>query len=102
MMQTRKKQRERNKFVSNLLIFLGIFAGKPTAVGTGMINRNNNDMAVRFSMVKTVKHSEKDRTIFLKVNPFEKVYLFCNETNYKEVLDFIKNKVKKNTQFVSK
>lgn len=102
-MLTRKEQRKRNNIISTLLILLGIITGKPGAVGTGMINKNNNDRIISWKNVNIAKLYSKQNTILLKGGPFEYVYLFCSEDNFNEAVDFVQNHIKKeaNLQWLS-
>lgn len=94
IMATRKEQRKKNSLMSNLLIFVGLLSAKPGIVGTGLINKNNNDVMINFSNIKQVRLFKKEKTIYLKGSFPEKLYLFCTEENYNYVLKYVKAKVK--------
>jgi hypothetical protein len=102
LMATKKRQRRRNNIVSNLLIVLGGLSGKPSAVGTGMLAKGNQDMSVKLSKVMVVTCYNKRNTIHLNAGWFQKLYLFCLPENYDDVLSYIRHSVKKTAIFIEK
>ncbi len=101
-MKTRKKQRKKNRIISNLLIFLGLLSGKPGPAGIGLMNRNNNDVMIKLPRVSVVKFLKREKTIYLKISIFEKIYLFCKEENYEEIVKFIEEKLHKKATLIYK
>lgn len=102
LMATKKHQRRRNNIISNLLIVLGGLSGKPSALGTGMLAKGNQDMSVKFSKVMVVTCYKKHNTIHLNAGWFQKIYLFCLAENYDGVLSYVRLSAKKTTVFIEK
>ncbi|NCU33001.1 MAG: hypothetical protein EOM23_08750 [Candidatus Moranbacteria bacterium] len=66
------------------------------------MNRNNNDVMIKLPRVSVVKFLKREKTIYLKVSIFEKIYLFCKEENYEETVKFIEEKLRKKATLIYK
>ena len=82
------KQAKKAKKISFLLVLAGLFAKRPTTVGTGMITASHTKSISTFEHVILVKSVRRFNMI--KVNErFFKNRVYVNDEDYDFVLDFI-------------
>lgn len=72
----------RAKAGNRLAILLGILAGKPGAVGAGMLARDQENKRLEFSELRRVRFSPGPAVISLRDKWFMHVRLYCLPDNY--------------------
>lgn len=72
----------RAKTGNRLAILLGILAGKPGAVGAGMLARDQENKRLEFSELRRVRFSPGPAVISLRDKWFMHVRLYCLPDNY--------------------
>lgn len=79
---TQVKQMKKNKIINTLTVVLGLFSGKPTVAGAGMLAQSRQKEFLRWSRISKVKYNPQQRTILLRGGWMENIALFCTERNY--------------------
>jgi hypothetical protein len=67
---------------NRLAILLGVLAGKPAAVGAGMLARAQEHTRLEFSELRRVRFSPGPAVISLRDKWFKHVRLYCRPDNY--------------------
>lgn len=83
--RTQAKQAKKNRFVNALTVILGLFSGKPTVAGVGLLAQSRQEVYLRWNGVKKVGYKPKNFTILLQGGFAESVALFCTEENYASI-----------------
>ena len=87
--RTQAKQAKKNRVVNALTVFLGLFSGKPTVAGAGLLAQSRQEVFLRWNRVKKVEYEPKSLTILLQGGFADSVALFCTEDNYPQVEKFV-------------
>jgi len=91
---TEPRQARRNKVVNGLTVLAGLAAGKPAAMGAGMLAGSRQAVMLPWRGVRKVRYVADKRTIMLRGSPFEAIAVFCDETNYSQVQAYIAQRVR--------
>lgn len=91
---TGEKQAKKNKTMNIMLIIMGIFSGKFSAAGAGLLAQSRQSVFVKWKSIKRVKVYPKSKSIVIRGGFTEKIALFCNDDNFELVRDIILSKVK--------
>ncbi|MGI6248242.1 MAG: hypothetical protein ACOYJX_02370 [Acutalibacteraceae bacterium] len=83
--RTQAEQAKKNRIINTLTVVLGLFSGKPSVAGAGMLAQSRQEMFIKWSNITKVKYKPKSHTILLCGGWIEKVALFCTEDNYSSV-----------------
>ena len=83
--RTQAKQAKKNRIVNGLTVFLGLFSGKPSAVGAGMMAQSRQEVFLKWNRVTKVKYKPKSLTILLRGGWTEQIALFCTQKNYSRI-----------------
>jgi hypothetical protein len=89
---TQEKQAKRNKIINALLVLTGIFSGRPSAAGAGILAQSRQAVFVKWKRIKRVKIYSKSKSIIVKGGFTERIALFCNDDNFELVRDIILSK----------
>ncbi len=85
--------RKRARWVSNLLIVLGIFAGKPGSVGTGLIAQSSESSEIPWEDIFAVKYWDKLHAVSLR-NTWRQIgVLYCPKEQYEKIKSIIQEQV---------
>lgn len=83
--RTQTKQAKKNRIINALTVVLGLFSGKTTVAGAGMLAQSRQEVFLRWSCVRKVKVKPRSRTILLQGGFAESMALFCTEDNYAQI-----------------
>lgn len=86
-------QRNKNKFINRLTMFLAVFLFNPTAFGTSLLAQSRKEKFMAWRDVKKADFRKKEKFIQLKSSLLDPMGVFCTEKNYDEVEAFIKEKL---------
>lgn len=87
--RTHAKQAKTNRIVNGLTVTLGLFAGRPSAVGAGLLAQSRQNEYLRWSQITKVKYKPKKSFILLRGGLAENMVLFCTSENYEKVVQFV-------------
>lgn len=88
------KQANKN-FITNITtVILGLFTGKPTVAGVGMLAQSKQNVLIKWNSISKVKFIPKEKTVMIKAGFKENIALFCTPENYTAVESFIRTKLK--------
>ena len=94
-MQSRKKTFfKKNRFVNRLTVIMGVFTGKPTVAGAGLLAQAKEEDFLAWQKIQKIKYKPKSQTILLRGHPGQKIAVFCPPDYYQQIEDFIKEHVK--------
>jgi len=82
---TRKGTRKKNAVINGLLFFLGLFSGKPGAVGMAILGESQQAWSMSWKDVREVKVYPKQRVVMLK-SLWRKLPIYCTPENYETVV----------------
>lgn len=85
--------RKRARWVSILLIILGVFAKKPGAVGTGLLTQSSESAEIPWTDVFSVKYWDKLHAISLRNSWRQIGVLFCPKEHYEEIRRIVQEQV---------
>lgn len=83
--RTQAGQAKKNRLINTLTVIFGLFSGKPTLAGAGMLAQSRQEVFLRWDRVTKVKCKPRSNTILLRGGWFENMALFCTQDNYPEV-----------------
>ena len=83
--RTQTKQAKKNCTINALTVVLGLFSGRTTLAGAGMLAQSRQEVFLRWNCVRKVKVKPKSRTILLQGSFAESIALFCTEDNYAQI-----------------
>jgi len=83
--RTQAKQAKKNRMINGLTVFLGLFSGRLSAAGAGMVAQSRQEVFLRWSKITKVKYKPKSRTILLRGGWTENIALFCSADNYSQI-----------------
>lgn len=86
---TMKDHAKKNLIINSLAVIGGLFSGKPTIAGAGILAQSRQDVMIRWRSIRKVKFYPKSQTIMIKGGFSENIALFCNDDNYKNVESYI-------------
>lgn len=89
-----EKQRKKNNFINSLLLFVGLFTGKPTYAGTGVLANARQDEFIAWKKVVKVKYLDHKRIIVVKAGYLDHITIFCEKDSYDKIKDFVENNIK--------
>ena len=89
---TQKKQARVNKTVNTLSVIFGLLSAKPGLAGAGMLAQSRQDEFISWKDIRKIKENKRANTIMIKGNFLQNMALFCDESNYNEVMDIISGK----------
>lgn len=87
--RTQAKQAKTNRVVNGLTVTLGLFSGKPSAAGAGLLAQSRQDTYLSWSQITKVKYNPKKSFILLRGRLAENMVLFCTSENYVQVAQFV-------------
>jgi len=77
--------RKKARWISNLLIILGIFANKPGTVGTGLIAQSSESSEISWEDIFAVKYWDKLHAISLRNSWRQIGVLYCPKEQYEKI-----------------
>jgi len=82
---TRRGTRRKNAVINELLFFLGLFSGKPGAVGIALLGESQQTWSMSWKGVREVKVYPRQRVVMLK-GSWKKMHIYCTPENYETVV----------------
>jgi len=82
---TLTRQAKRNRVVNWLTVVLGLFTGKFSAAGAGVLAMVGQKQNIRWSSVQKVRFFDSSRTILVRAGLGNQLALFCTHDNYSVV-----------------
>ncbi len=95
---TQRKQAKKNFLVNGLLVLIGLFSGRPSSAGAGLLAHSRQSVFVKWGGIRKVKIYPESRTIVVKGGFADKVALFCTADNFQQVRDIITSKFNVNEE----
>lgn len=92
--QTEKVMGRKNRVVNLLTVFLGLFSGRLTAAGAGMLAQSRQDVFLKWGKIRKVKNNPRNYTIQLWGGWTEQLALFCTADNYAQIEQIVQAKTK--------
>ena len=89
---TQRKHARKNSIINLLLVITGLFLGRPSAVGAGLLAQTRQSVFIRWNGIKKVKIYPESRTIIIKGGFADKVALFCKDDNFQLVKAIVMSK----------
>jgi hypothetical protein len=80
----------RSKAVSTLLVLFGALAGRPGAVGTGVLAATGSRQSATWKRITSVRFRPRWRTVTLMEGWHTAAVLFCRPDNYEAVTDRVR------------
>jgi len=90
--RTKAKQAKRNRVINSLTVILGLFTGKPTVAGAGLLAQSRQEVFIRWSHVTKVKYKPQRHTVLIRSGWTDQIALFCTQDNYDLVERLIRQK----------
>lgn len=90
--RTKAKQAKRNRVINSLTVILGLFTGKPTVAGAGLLAQSRQEVFIRWSKVTEIKYKPQSQTVLIRSGWTENIALFCTQDNYILVERLIRQK----------
>ena len=90
---TLKDQAKKNRIVNSLAIVIGLFSGKPTVAGAGMLAQSRQEVYLKWKNIKKVKYLPNKHIVMIKGGFTENLAVFCTKDNYAEAESFIQANV---------
>lgn len=87
--QTQAKQAKRNQVINTLTVILGLFTGKSTVAGAGVLAQSRQEVFIRWSSITKAKYKPQSYSILLRGGWTENIALFCTKDNYALVERFV-------------
>jgi len=88
-----EKQRKKNNIMNTLLIFGGIFWGKPTYASAGVSANARQEEFIAWKKVTKVKYLDHNRIIIVKAGYLSHITIFCEAGSYYKIKEFIENSI---------
>ena len=92
--RTQAKQSKKNRFLNALTVVLGVFSGKLSVAGAGVLAQSKQAVFLRWNSVKKVSFKPQSSTILLRGSWTENIALFCTLENYNAVEELVRMKTK--------
>lgn len=92
--QTLQKQAKRNRVINWLTVILGLYTGKFTAAGAGVLAMAGQKQDIRWSAVNKVRFFDSSRTILIRAGLGNQLALFCTPDNYTVVKKYLLSHVR--------
>jgi len=83
--ETQSKQKKRVRRMAASTAVMGMLAGNPTTVATGMMVGARTKEKLLWKRIRKVKYLDRQKTIILRAGFGESIAVFCMEENYKQV-----------------
>ncbi|HUX96138.1 MAG TPA: hypothetical protein VMV47_10430 [Bacteroidales bacterium] len=100
---TMKDHAKKSLIINSLAVIGGLFSGKPTIAGAGILAQSRQDLVIKWRSIRKVKFYPRSQTVMIKAGFGENIALFCNDTNYAYVESFILQRLKgKEVLFINK
>lgn len=87
--RTQAKQAKKNRIVNTLTMMLGLLSGKPAVAGAGMLAQSRQEVFLPWNCITKVKYNPQSCTIVLQGGWTEQIALFCTQSNFALVEEFI-------------
>ncbi len=81
---------------NNIINFLSLFTGKPTAAGAGLISASRQSELVKWEKVDSFTSNAKNLEILLRRKRRTIMLMRCTSDNYQSVLHLIEERIKPN------
>ena len=91
--ETQSKQKKRVRRMAAATAVMGMLAGNPTTVATGMMAGARTKEKLLWKRIRKVKYLDRQSTILLRAGFGESIAVFCTEENYKQVAAVIFRKL---------
>ncbi|HHU12849.1 MAG TPA: hypothetical protein GXZ64_06445 [Clostridiaceae bacterium] len=91
--RTGSKQARKNRIVNALTVGLGLFSGRLTTAGAGVLAQSRQDVFLKWARITKVKYRPGSQTILLRGGWTENVAIFCTEENYAAVEQMVRQQV---------
>lgn len=91
--ETQSKQKKRVRRMAAATAVMGMLAGNPTTVATGMMAEARTKEKLLWKRIRKVKYLDRQSTILLRAGFGESIAVFCTEENYKQVAAVIFRKL---------
>lgn len=91
---TLQQQAKRNRVINWLTVILGLFTGKFTAAGAGVLAMSGQNQNIRWTAVRRVRFFNSSKTILLRAGTGNQLALFCTPDNYPVVGQYLLTHVK--------
>ena len=91
--RTGSKQARKNRIVNALPVGLGLFSGRLTTAGAGVLAQSRQDVFLKWARITKVKYRPGSQTILLRGGWTENVAIFCTEENYAAVEQMVRQQV---------
>lgn len=85
---------KRSRAVNTATVVLGALAGKPAAMGAGVLAQQGQQVFLQWSHIETVTMRPKSSTILLRSGWIQPLALFCTAPDYPAVQQFVINHIK--------
>ena len=92
--RTQAKQMKKNRIINTLTVVFGLFFGKLTVSGAGILAQSRQVVSIRWNCVRKVTYMPRSRIILLRGGWMEQIALFCTEDNYQQIEQTVKAKIK--------
>ena len=86
---TLQRQAKRNRVINWLTVILGLFTGKFSAAGAGVLAMGGQKQSIRWSSVQKVRFFDSSRTILIRAGWGNQLALFCTPDNYTIVRKYL-------------
>lgn len=90
-----EKQRKKNKVINTVLILTGLFTGKPTYAGAGILAASRQEEFMSWKNVKKIKFVDRNSIILLEGGFAENITLFCEVHQYEQIKSMLGKYVKR-------
>lgn len=92
---TQAQQAKKNKIINSLTVVLGLFSGKPTVAGAGMLAQARQKTFMPWAQITKVQYRPRQNTIILRGGWTDNMALFCTAENYSLVEKCVKYRTQK-------
>ncbi len=90
--RTRIGQARKNRLVNTLAVILGLFSGKPSVAGAGLLAQSKQTVFLRWKRIRKVRCIPRQHCMLLRGGPMEEIALFCSEEKYDMIERFVLRK----------
>ncbi len=90
--RTQAGQQKKNRLVNFFAVFLGLFSGKPTVAGAGLLAQSRQEVYLNWKQIRKLTLKPRSRTLLVRGGWTESIAVFCTPENYSVVEQRIKAK----------
>lgn len=90
--RTQAGQQKKNRLVNFMALVMGLFSGKPTVAGAGLLAQSRQEVFLGWKQIRKVTYKPGSLSILMRGGWTESIAIFCTKENYPAVEQYVKSK----------